>query len=90
MGATSRTGLLGDREQLAEWLDRERGLRLKDPTAEARQTGELDSYLGYLVSRRGFDPGERMRQRVAGHVEGKGPEALRESVQAMAAAWLWP
>lgn len=87
---SSREELVEHRQSVAAWLWRERRLVLKDPAACPLPTRGDHTYLGYRVSHAGFAPGDKMRQRVATHVEGKGPAELRESVAAMAAAWLWP
>lgn len=60
----SAAQLLEVREALADRLKRERGLELKDPQAKPRSTRGPVRYLGYRVSRAGFEVGDKARARL--------------------------
>ena len=89
-----RAAMVDLREALAGWLQQERGLELKDPDAPARRCDRGEHrYLGYVVSRRGFQPGPKARSRLPERLSdaaerGEGP--LHDSVEAAAAMWMFP
>lgn len=60
----SRAALETARETIAEWLGRERHLRLKHPRAPVRSTKGRFTYLGYRVSRAGVGPSNQMLRRL--------------------------
>lgn len=60
----SRAALLEARDEMAEWLLRERRLHLKQPNAIPRPTNGRFTYLGYRVSRSGAQPTREMTRRM--------------------------
>ena len=82
--ADSSDTLRKARQAAAEWLWRERRLRLKRPGAEPRSTRSAFTYLGHRVSRRGTAPTRellsRMTQRVSRSLLDPDPEHLRRSI----------
>ena len=81
-----RTDLVAWREAIGEWLERERGLRLKHPRARILSCeGHLDG-LGSRITREGIAPRRRVWRRLRGHVrraaEGRVPRETAERVVA--------
>lgn len=60
----SADGLESCRADIAEWLGRERGLRLKDPAARVLPNTQPATFLGFRVSRAGVLPGPKMKRRL--------------------------
>jgi len=52
------------RSDIADWLGRERGLRLKDPAARVLPNRQPATFLGFRVSRAGVLPGPKMKRRL--------------------------
>jgi len=52
------------RSDIADWLGRERGLRLKDPAAQVLPNTQPATFLGFRVSRAGVLAGPKMKRRL--------------------------
>jgi len=62
--ADSDAWLESCRADIADWLARERGLRLKDPEAPILPNTQPATFLGFRVSRTGVLPGPKMKRRL--------------------------
>ena len=90
--ARSRTDrLVAQRDQIATWLAENRGLRLKDPTAEPVSSLRPMLYLGHRVTREEIRLGPKARQRLPRRLRlrARDPERLRAALQSYAAMWSW-
>ncbi|MCB9764977.1 MAG: RNA-directed DNA polymerase [Alphaproteobacteria bacterium] len=81
--------LRDQRDQLAAWLDAERGLCLKVPDAEPRSCRAAHAYLGYRVTPDTLTLGPKARQRLPANLSrvAHDPERAAAVVQAYGAAW---
>ena len=78
------------RALIIEWLDRERSLTLKNPSAEPLDNRLPAIFLGFRVSRAGFGPGpkalRRLRLRLR-QTDRLGPEKLARSLRSFRGMW---
>ncbi len=68
--ADKKEDLGAQRTRIAAWLDRERGLQLKDPTAPILPNTQPTTFLGFRVSRSGVLPGPKMKRRLKARLSG--------------------
>jgi hypothetical protein len=86
----SEDGLRAAREQLEDWLSRERDLLLKDPDAEPLSNQRPAVFLGFRLSRAGVGPGPKARKRLRRRLRnatGRDSEHLARSLQAYRGMW---
>ncbi|MCK6528241.1 RNA-directed DNA polymerase [Myxococcota bacterium] len=83
--------LLRWRDEVAEWLQRERGLELKDPEARPISTRGAVSYLGYRVTPHRMWLGPKARGRLPAHLRRRlrDPARAGQVVRSFAAAWVF-
>ncbi|AUB80385.1 hypothetical protein [Candidatus Thiodictyon syntrophicum] len=78
------------RDLIADWLECERGLRLKDPGAEPLDNRLPAVFLGFRISRAGMGPGpkavRRLRRRLR-QADGLDPAHLARSLLAFRGMW---
>lgn len=83
--------LAAHRDAIRTWLDRERGLALKDPEAPPEDCRKAVHYLGYRVTRDGFRIGPKAAGRISAHVANgvRHPRKLGAIVHSVAAVWMF-
>ena len=84
--------LAAAREAIAAWLASQRDLELNRKRWHVVPAAQPSTYMGYRVSRAGLGPSRKMRQRMRKKVAlagGKGPEALRATLESYRALALF-
>ena len=86
--SNDKDALLRQRDDIAAWLWRERGLTLKDPDARPQSTCAPFAYLGYRVGRDAITLGPKARGRLPKHLRrARGEARAFQVVRSFAAAW---
>lgn len=86
----SASGLEEARGAIAEWLQGERGLTLKDPGATPIENTRPAVFVGFRVSRGGIGPGPKARRRLRWRLrrgDAVDPEHLARSLRAFRGMW---
>lgn len=84
--------LVEARDQIATWLERERGLELKVRDARPKRCDRAVTFLGYRVSRLAIRPGPKIVGRLPGLVRAKlgvRDEALHATLVSLRGAWMF-